>query len=164
MITIIAVLLACTASAQNKWITGHAPARNRISESTIMEKVEYLTNDICEGRGTGTRGSVEVAGWIARNFEKIKLLKNNGNYYQRFAGERINQMAITAGVGFPVKMWGSSSINLGFEYGRMSSAAAAKINNAKVGLVTQNYYKISVGFTLFSLDTSDYWFVRQKYD
>ena len=84
MITIIAVLLACTASAQNKWITGHAPARNRISESTIMEKVEYLTNDICEGRGTGSRGSVEAAGWIARNFEKIKLLKNNGNYYQRF--------------------------------------------------------------------------------
>jgi hypothetical protein len=40
-----------------------------------MEKVEYLTNDICEGRGTGTRGSVEVAGWIARNFEKMKLMK-----------------------------------------------------------------------------------------
>ena len=87
-----------------------------------------------------------------------------GNYYQTFAGERINQLAITAGIGFPVKMWGSSSINLGFEYGRMSSAATAKINNAKVGLVTQNYYKLSVGFTLFSLDTSDYWFVRQKYD
>ncbi len=87
-----------------------------------------------------------------------------GNYYQTFAGENINQLAITAGLGFPVKMWGSSSINLGFEYGRMSSAATAKINNAKVGLVTQNYYKLSVGFTLFSLDTSDYWFVRQKYD
>ena len=87
-----------------------------------------------------------------------------GNYYQTFAGERINQMAITAGLGFPVKLWGASSINLGFEYGRMSSAAAAKVNNAKVGLVTQNYYKISLGFTLFSVDTSDYWFVRQKYD
>ena len=87
-----------------------------------------------------------------------------GNYYQTFAGERINQIAITAGVGFPVKMWGSSSINLGFEYGRMSSAAATQLKGMKVGLVTQNYYKISVGFTLFSLDTSDYWFVRQKYD
>jgi hypothetical protein len=73
-------------------------------------------------------------------------------------------MAITAGLGFPVKLWGASSINLGFEYGRMSSANAAKINNAKVGLVTQNYYKISLGFTLFSVDTSDYWFVRQKFD
>lgn len=87
-----------------------------------------------------------------------------GNYYQTFAGENINQLAITAGLGFPVKMWGSSSINLGFEYGRMSSAATTQLKGMKVGLVTQNYYKISVGFTLFSLDTSDYWFVRQKYD
>lgn len=87
-----------------------------------------------------------------------------GNYYQTFAGERINQLAITAGLGFPVKIWGASSVNVGFEYGRMSSPATTQLNGMKVGLVTQNYYKISVGFSLFSLDTSDYWFVRQKYD
>ena len=87
-----------------------------------------------------------------------------GNYYQTFAGERINQLAITAGFGFPVKIWGASSVNVGFEYGRMSSPATTQLNGMKVGLVTQNYYKISVGFSLFSLDTSDYWFVRQKYD
>ena len=87
-----------------------------------------------------------------------------GNYYQTFAGERINQMAVTAGIGFPVKLWGASSINLGFEYGRNSSAKATQLKGMKVGLVTQNYYKISLGFTLFSIDTSDYWFVRQKYD
>jgi hypothetical protein len=87
-----------------------------------------------------------------------------GNYYQTFAGENINQLAITAGFGFPVKLWGASSINLGLEYGRMSSAAATQLNGMKVGLVKQNYYKVSLGFTLFSLDTSDYWFVRQKFD
>ena len=38
------------------------------------------------------------------------------------------------------------------------------IDNQKIGLVTQNYYKLSVGFSLFSVDTSDYWFVRQKFD
>ena len=87
-----------------------------------------------------------------------------GNYYQSFGGERINQMAITAGLGFPVKVWGSSSINVAFEYGRMSSPKAVNINAQTVGLVTQNYYKISIGFDLFSADTSDYWFVRQKFD
>lgn len=87
-----------------------------------------------------------------------------GNYYQTFAGERINQMAVTAGIGFPVKLWGASSINLGFEYGRMSSHAATQLKGMKVGLVTQNYYKLSLGFTLFSHDTADYWFVRQKFD
>lgn len=87
-----------------------------------------------------------------------------GNYYQTFAGERVNQLAVTAGVGFPVKIWGTSSFNLGFEYGRYSSPAAVKISGAKVGLVTQNYYKIFIGFSLFSADTSDHWFVRQKYN
>ena len=87
-----------------------------------------------------------------------------GNYYQTFAGERINQLAITAGIGFPVKVWGASSVNVAFEYGRQSAPKAVDVSGMKVGLVTQNYYKISVGFSLFSADTSDYWFVRQKYD
>lgn len=87
-----------------------------------------------------------------------------GNYYQTFAGEQINQLAITAGFGFPIKIWGASSINLGFEYGRLSSASTPEFNGAKVGMVTQNYYKLSLGFSLFSADTSDYWFVRQKFD
>ena len=87
-----------------------------------------------------------------------------GNYYQNFAGQRINTLAITAGIGLPIRLWGSSSVNIGFEYGRMSAPQSAKINGAKVGLSTQNYYKISVGFSLFSIDTQDYWFVRQKYD
>ena len=87
-----------------------------------------------------------------------------GNNYQMFGGQRVNEMAITAGLGFPVKVWGASSVNLGFEYGRRSAKGTATIGAQRVGLVTQNYYKISVGFSLFSADTSDYWFVRQKYD
>ena len=87
-----------------------------------------------------------------------------GNYYQTFAGQRINQMAITAGFGFPVKIWGASSVNVGFEYGRLSSPATVNISAQKVGLVTQNYFKVAIGFSLFSADTSDYWFVRPKYD
>lgn len=87
-----------------------------------------------------------------------------GNYYQTFAGERINQLAITTGFGLPVKIWGASSINVGFEYGRNSAPSATNIAGEKVGLVTQNYFKFSVGFSLFSADTSDYWFVRQKFD
>jgi hypothetical protein len=87
-----------------------------------------------------------------------------GNYYQKFGGATINQLAITAGLGFPIKIWGASSINLGFEYGRLSSPHSITVNAQRVGLVTQNYYKISLGFSLFSGDTSDYWFVRQKFD
>ena len=87
-----------------------------------------------------------------------------GNNYQMFGGQRVNEMAITAGLGFPVKVWGASSVNVGFEYGRRSVPGTANIGVQKIGLVNQNYYKVSIGFSLFSADTSDYWFVRQKYD
>ena len=87
-----------------------------------------------------------------------------GNYYQKFGGERVYKLAVTAGLGLPVKVWGASSVNIGFEYGRMSSPNTPYHNGQRIGLVTQNYYKISLGFSLFSADTSDYWFVRQKYD
>ena len=71
---------------------------------------------------------------------------------------------MTAGLGFPIRLWGSSSINLGFEYGRMAAPKSVDVSGVKVGLTTQNYYKITLGFTLFSQDTQDYWFVRQKFD
>lgn len=87
-----------------------------------------------------------------------------GNYYQTFGNEPINTFAITAGLGLPMRLWGSSSVNIAFEYGRMSSPKTIEVNAQKVGLTTQNYYKISIGFSLFSADTSDYWFVRQKFD
>lgn len=86
------------------------------------------------------------------------------NYYQQFGNQPINTFAITAGLGLPMRLWGSSSVNVAFEYGRMSSPKSIEVNAQKVGLTTQNYYKISVGFSLFSADTSDYWFVRQKFD
>lgn len=87
-----------------------------------------------------------------------------GNYYQTFAGQRIDCFAVTAGLGFPVRLWGSSSINLGFEFGCMRAPDSVAIDARRIGLVNQKYYKLSLGFNLFSADTSDYWFVRQKYD
>jgi hypothetical protein len=87
-----------------------------------------------------------------------------GNYYQTFYGEQINTMAVTAGLGFPIRLWGSSSINVGFEYGRMSTPKSVVVGGQKIGLTTQNYFKLSLGFSLFSHDTNDYWFVRQKFD
>lgn len=87
-----------------------------------------------------------------------------GNYYQTFGGENISTFAITAGLGMPLKIWGISTMNIGFEYGRMSAKNPIKIDTRRVGLVKQNSFKITIGFSLFSADTADYWFVQQKYD
>lgn len=87
-----------------------------------------------------------------------------GNYYQSFCGERVNTFALTAGMGLPLKIWGISTINVGFEYGHSSSKNPIVVNGHKVGLMRQNTFKFTLGFSLFSADTSDYWFVKQKYD
>ena len=124
--------------------------------------VSYTNTHLIKAGFEITPKSSDVRNYLNRMTYRVGA--RLGNYYQTFAGENINQLAVTAGIGFPVKIWGASSINLGFEYGRLSSHASTQLKGAKVGLVTQNYYKISLGFTLFSLDTSDYWFVRQKFD
>jgi opacity protein-like surface antigen len=87
-----------------------------------------------------------------------------GNYYQTFGGQRINNFALTAGFGLPLKIWGVSTVNVGFEYGRISAKNAVVVNDHKVGLIKQNTFKFTLGFSLFSADTADYWFVKQKYD
>ena len=87
-----------------------------------------------------------------------------GNYYQSFGGERINTLAITAGIGLPLKIWGISTVNVGFEYGRMSAGKPIMVGGKRVGLIGQNSFKFTLGFSLFSADTADYWFVQQKYD
>ena len=86
-----------------------------------------------------------------------------GNYYQSFEGRRINQYAITAGFGFPLRFMGASTINAGIEVGgrgNLSSIVMPQVNK-RVGLIRQNYVKINLGFSLFG---EDYWFVRPKID
>jgi outer membrane protein assembly factor BamD (BamD/ComL family) len=85
-----------------------------------------------------------------------------GNYYQTFGGKGINQYAVTAGFGFPLRFLGSTSIDVGVEVGGRGSLASVK--NAlghSVGLIRQNYLKVTLGLSLFG---EDYWFVRPKYD
>lgn len=81
-----------------------------------------------------------------------------GGYQQTFGGQEIEQFAVTMGASFPVKMSGLSKIEMGLEYGSRGSANTY-VNN--VGLVRQDYFKFSLGFSLFG---EDYWFQRPKFD
>ncbi|MBR4969121.1 MAG: hypothetical protein IKY57_03075 [Alistipes sp.] len=83
-----------------------------------------------------------------------------GNYYQAYNNNGIQQYAVTAGFGFPLKFMGASSIDLSLEYGLRGSHTL--MNNApKIGMIRQDYFKVGLGFSLFG---EDYWFVRPKYD
>jgi len=60
---------------------------------------------------------------------------------------------VTFGVGIPLGTRGVNNVNVGFEFGTRGRAVA--------GLVRENYFKVSVGLSLFG---DDYWFVKYKYD
>ena len=82
------------------------------------------------------------------------------NYYQEYNGQSVPQYAVTAGLCFPLKFMGSSSVELSFEYGVRGSHALMS-ESPKIGMIRQDYFKLGVGFSLFG---EDYWFVRPKYD
>lgn len=74
-------------------------------------------------------------------------------YYMVVNGQKIDETAITLGLGIPLGMRGVNNINLGIELGTRGQTSH--------GLVKENYFKISVGISLFG---DDYWFMKQKYD
>ena len=84
--TICAVLYSTAIYAQSSW-SGYAPARNSIWEEKLERQVGFLTDSLCQGRGIGTRGNVEAAAWIAREFSKSGLMKTDGSWYRSFKTE-----------------------------------------------------------------------------
>ena len=83
-----------------------------------------------------------------------------GTYNQTYDGNKIGEYAVTLGGGVPVKFLGSSTIDVGVEYGRRGYNLSERL-----GLVRQQYFKFSVGFSLFAgAENGEYWFRRPKYD
>jgi len=85
-----------------------------------------------------------------------------GGYYQSFQGQKMDQYAVTFGIGFPVKFLGASAVDFGIEYGgRGTSKSVTAPLGQRVGLIKQQYVKFAIGISMFG---EDYWFVRPKYD
>lgn len=74
-------------------------------------------------------------------YEKSGLIINS---------QEINDVALTFGAGFPISGV-FSNINLGFEFGKKGTTNS--------GLVQENYFNASVGFSL-----NDKWFRKSKFD
>jgi len=65
-------------------ITWSDEARKTIREENIARDLEFLSGDLCEGRATGSRGSVEAAAWIARRFSSAGLKAIGDSYFHSF--------------------------------------------------------------------------------
>lgn len=101
---------------------------------------------------------------VAHYFNRVayRIGARMGDYYQTFGNGRVKQYALTAGLGFPIRLFGRSSINLGFEAGmRRPDSKTIMISDKVAGTIRQTYYKFSLGLNLFG---EDRWFVRQKFN
>lgn len=83
IIPAVVFLYSQNASAQNVWVKEHEPARERITSERLAREIGFLTDTLCQGRATGTRGNVEAAFWIHRHFRNAGLLEFGDSYAKR---------------------------------------------------------------------------------
>jgi len=82
------------------------------------------------------------------------------DYYMIVNGRKIRDYGITLGMGFPIKR-SSTEINIGIELGKRGSTATGTYGTKQFNMVRENYFKVSIGFSLFG---EDYWFVKYRYN
>ena len=87
ILSIVILLSGAESEAQNKRLTMHKPARNLVTLEKIEREVGFLADSICQGRATGTRGSVEAAFWISDKFRAAGLLKFGKGWGQSLTTE-----------------------------------------------------------------------------
>ena len=62
--------------------------RKVFASDRLSEHVAFLTDTLCAGRGSGTRGAAEAAFWISRRFESLRLCPFGEYVHSSRAGER----------------------------------------------------------------------------
>ncbi len=75
ILPMICLFTFMTAEAQNSRLALHMPARNLVTQEKIRMELSFLTDTLCDGRSTGTRGNVEAASWVARKFQTAGLMQ-----------------------------------------------------------------------------------------
>jgi hypothetical protein len=115
--------------------------------------------DVLSFRNTST---VRVGGQYTPNPGDVRNALNRFTYragvrwgqnYLVLNNQPISDVALTFGVGMPLRMTGLSNVNLGLELGQRGTT--------KAGLSRENYLKFTIGFSFLG---EDYWFVKMKYD
>ena len=63
------LLVSLNAHASDSWSKEREKAKSLITVEKLEREVSFLTDSICQGRATGTRGNAEAAMWIRRKFD-----------------------------------------------------------------------------------------------
>lgn len=79
------LLLCLNAHASDSWTKEREKAKSLITHEKLAREVSFLTDSICQGRASGTRGSMEAAMWIRRKFEEAGLVGMTESWSQGFS-------------------------------------------------------------------------------
>lgn len=84
-----------------------------------------------------------------------------GTHNRTYGGHRLQEYAVTAGIGIPVKFRSVTAVDIGIEYGMRGMNLSKSL-----GLIRQQYFKFGVGFKLFAAggENHEYWFMRPRFD
>jgi long-subunit fatty acid transport protein len=135
-----------------KWlIGGKITYQNSVDQASIYNSASNV--------GYGKYGSVSLGGYYVPNYSSFTSYFDRVTYRAGFKfektgliinSERINDVGLTLGAGFPIT--GSfSNINFGMEFGKRGTKSS--------GLIQENYANFSIGFSL-----NDKWFERSKFN
>lgn len=75
-----------TSGGQNviRKVVGSEVTHVLVNEKNLGQNVGFLSDTLCEGRATGSRGAVETAAWIERQFRRIGIVPFGDNYTSSF--------------------------------------------------------------------------------
>ena len=76
--------VASAQSAPSIGVASSTQAHNVVWESKLYRQIEFLSDSLCAGRGTGSAGNTEAAFWIIRRFIDIGLMPCGQNYSTHF--------------------------------------------------------------------------------
>ena len=87
MVLLMFCLISHNLGAQNAMSREHLPAKQLITESKLFHQISFLSDTLCNGRGFGTKGGVEAAFWLERQYQRIGLLKIGETYCKKVLDE-----------------------------------------------------------------------------
>jgi len=70
---IFLLFFTITAEGRGTWRRETEKALAGINEEKLLREISFLSDTLCKGRATGTRGNADAAFWINRKFEKAGL-------------------------------------------------------------------------------------------
>ena len=80
-----ATVLCQDLQAGDSWDKERETAKNSVSIEKLEREISFLTDSICQGRASGTSGSMEAAMWIRRQFKGAGLVKMTDSWTQGFS-------------------------------------------------------------------------------